>query len=237
MNTELLHFTNSLAYLHLGMGFDLLKKSRAQAQEFLDQGQENPLWILSHRNAISSIIHLSLGLESMVNKIGFELFIDENSDKFLPPEQRDVPTQIGAACWDRSLGIVDKIRVLLAIKSATPGERLINELRELTHLRNMLVHGFCFGTTFLVEPNERGTLDVIDQEDSFEWTKKFSHTQFTTMDRLNHADAKSAASIVVETLKAICEVHSEPVLIVEYEGGVNSTLIYDKSSDTGQLLD
>ena len=143
---------------------------------------------LAKRFVLSSIIHANSGLESVVNFLGFELFSNEDSSRFIQIEQRDFLLTKFVKTWDRA-PCLDKISFVLSHSSKTMlPAKLQNQLRELNNLRNWLVHGFCYKTTLLLEPKENGTFNVVDTEDTLDWVKKFPNTKFKPLDQLGIED-------------------------------------------------
>ncbi|MCU1263089.1 MAG: hypothetical protein JWO80_5974 [Bryobacterales bacterium] len=196
---DLLEITQSLVGEHLSWAIDQLSRSRNLAAK-----REHPWsWIEAHRCALSSVIHSYCGFEAAVNVVGYELFFNPRSLKYVPPETRDLPLTRMVQSWDIGLSVTDKFAYVLSTVKAILPARLENELRELNNYRNWIAHGFPYGTTVLVAKQADGTLLEVDREDSVNWKKKFPNTKFQPLDQVNSSDAGTALSIVLACLRAI----------------------------------
>src|SRR4029079_17691164 len=106
---------------------------------------------------------------------GFELFFNEDSPRYVRPEQRDFLLKKSIRSWDTTPFIEKTAFVLFHASKGELPSKLENQLRELNNLRNWLVHGFSYKTTYLLDPkpNETGDYEVVDIEESIDWSKKF----------------------------------------------------------------
>jgi len=229
---DLLHYTNSLAMSQLGHSIDVLLLSRDHYQS----KELSHSWILSQRYAISSIVHAYIGFESAINKVGFELFFDQSSPRYIATANRDLSLRRLIASWDKTLSIAEKFEYIISAKSLSAEASLINQLRELNNLRNMLVHGFCFGTTLLLEANDRGSYDLIDREDTIDWKRKFPNTKFNPIDDLDYPDALKAMRIVQNCLRLLCQASGDIIPIVSYHKGVNCFVITADTDNFDRIL-
>ena len=226
-----IHFTNNLAYSQLGHAADMLAMSR----HYRETNEQPYSWILAERYAISSILHAYSGFESVVNGIGFELFFDQESFNYIEKKDRNLPLQGFIKSWSYNLPIVKRFKYIIEAKNVNAEGKLLNELQELNNLRNWLVHGFSFGTTVLLKPNERGTYDEVNREDTVDWSKKFPITKFNPIDRIDHQDAVTAMRIVLECLKILVKATSKFIPIPTYYGGVNHFIVTE-NRDVSELL-
>ncbi|SDF50388.1 hypothetical protein SAMN04487992_11920 [Cellulophaga baltica] len=77
INDGLYILTNSLCNTHLGLAVDSLYRSRTE-----DRRRKSP---------ISTITHSYFSLESAINFLGYEIFFNEDSTKYIPDIERDFP--------------------------------------------------------------------------------------------------------------------------------------------------
>jgi hypothetical protein len=190
---------------HLGNAVDLYRMATIKSDEDRD---------LRYHLAISSIIHSYCGLESLINRIGYDLFFNEDSGKYIAPAKRDFLLKRLLKSWD-NVTIIDKLQFTLFYSGKVEiSGALENQLRELNIYRNWLVHGFSYKETYLmdwyhVSDTERndGLLArgmPIDQESSVDWDKKFPITKFNALDSIGITDAKTALSIVFSICEIVC---------------------------------
>lgn len=223
--SELVTLTSTLAYGQMGHAVDTLLISR----EFASSLEAKHSWILSHRYAVSSIVHSYIGFESFVNYIGSQLFIDTESPKFIPKQDRSLPLRRLIAAWERTVSIAEKFDYLVSMKEVTVDAILVNELREVNRLRNMIVHGACFETTLLLESKptteEPNVHLLVDREDSIDWKESFPNTKFKSLDRLDYEDASTVLRIIIQALRTLCKAHIEGMVIVSYHKGIQTSQI------------
>ena len=194
---ELLEFSHNLASDHLSIAVHHFFASRQ-----LQATQPHPWsWIQARRDALSSILHAYSGCDAAVNLIGYSLFFDESSPRFVPPDQRDLPLKRMIQAWHVNLPSHDKLNYVLGLSKNHLPPRLETELRELGNLRNWIVHGVGYRSVILVEKREDGTMLEIDREDSVDWKTKFPATGFQSPDRIDHRDAYTAVHIALECVK------------------------------------
>jgi hypothetical protein len=213
--SELLNYTISLAHDHMSHAVDALLLSREYSSS-----QEPNSARFSHRYAISSIVHSWFGFESVLNYVGFQVFRNEESPRFIPKADRDLPLWRLIDSWGRWLSAIDKFDYLLSVEEVAVDAKLLNELREVSHLRNMVVHGVCFELTLLVERvGESDTYDVVDWESSIDWRERFPNTKFNSVSWLNHRDAFTVLRVVGQALGVLCEAYDEAVVIISFHRG------------------
>lgn len=222
--------TASLDRTHLSHAIDLMRLAKTYCNK--SQSKRD----LGKRFVLSSIIHAFSGLESVVNFLGFELFSNEDSSRFIPVKQRDFLLNKLVKTWDRT-PCIDKVSFVLSHTSKTMlPAKLQNQLRELNNLRNWLVHGFTYKTTLLLEPNEDGTFKVIDTEDTLDWVKKFPNTKFKPLDQLGVEDAVLALTIVFEVLKVIAGSTSQPFSLLTFVPKSKYEILIGQDFDIQRIL-
>src|SRR5579872_2228158 len=135
---DLLELTYTLAGEHLSFAIDQLFKSQSLAVT-----PEHP-WsrIEAHRCALSCVLHAYSGFDAALNHVGYELFFNPYSIKYVPPEGRDLPLRRMVESWNATLPAMDKLGYILSTARAAVSARLESELRELNNYRNWIVHGF-----------------------------------------------------------------------------------------------
>ncbi|KAF2327604.1 hypothetical protein [Flavobacterium nitrogenifigens] len=184
------------------------------------------------KSAISTILHSFCGLESAVNLIGFEIFFNKESQRYIEESKRDFALKRMVKSWNASIACLDKIDLILSINSASLEGRLRNELTELNTIRNWISHGFPYKTTWLVEPdkedNTKGT--VVDFEYSVNWKQKFPNTKFNALDALDITDAEKTLKIVFEILIKISKATNDVFHVVTYNDGGKYKLIHKGST-------
>ena len=130
LDDNLLTFTVSLTADHLALAVESLYRTKFEDHR--------------SKNAISTILHGFCALESAVNLIGYEMFWNHESDKYINEIDRDKPLKRMLKSWNASLPCIEKIDYLFSIKKEELPPKLRNELIELNNLRNWLSHGFSF---------------------------------------------------------------------------------------------
>lgn len=232
LKDELHIHTMSLDRTHLSHAIDLMR----MAKNYFGRSPSPSERELAKRFILSSIIHAFSGLESVVNLLGFELFSNPDSQKFIPLEQRDFLLKRLAKSWD-VVPSIDKISFILSHSSKTSlPAPLENKLRELNILRNWLVHGFSYKKTFLLEPKNSGTYNVVDTEDSVDWAKKFPNTKFKPLNDLDVDDAILALTIVFETLKLLSDSVVRPLSLLTCVPEQDYQILFMESFDIQGIL-
>jgi hypothetical protein len=186
----LLEYTVSLMRMHLCQAIDMYFVAAAPQAD----------WRVRSNSALSSVLHAYCAFETSVNEIGHLMFFHAPSKIYVPPGKRDYPLRKMIAGWDK-IGCLDKFILIVELqRGRRPLPHQEAELRELNTLRNWIVHGFVFQATLLLSPNERGTFDQVDREDSVKWESKFPHLKFNRFDELDHLDARKAIVTVIDGL-------------------------------------
>lgn len=205
---ELINFRTNPAMVHLGLAVDLLHMANKESSHGV-----------AHNYSVSSIVHAFIGFESVINKLGFELFSDVSSPRFMPVESRNIPVRRLIEAWNRTLPITDKFEYLMELKSVSIERNLIAQFSEITNLRNMLIHGFAYSVTILVKPTEGedNSYEVIDQEDSVDWDKKFPNLKFNPITDLGSEDARKVLRVLLRCLQSIYVGFQEVIVFVCYQ--------------------
>jgi hypothetical protein len=222
----------SLTNSHLGHAFDLLHSARsAGADKANAQASE-----LSHRYAISSIIHAYASLESQINHVGYEMFFQERSKRYVPIDKRSFVLRRFVQSWNNT-PCIDKLLYLVTEPGSTPfPEPLNQQLRELNTLRNWLVHGFSYTTTDLVLPLGTHSWDVVDTEDNVSWLSKFPQTKFRSPDSLSSKEATLSLRIVLEALELLSNTLDLPIFFCTITSGMRPNIIYRDKSNLAAAL-
>jgi hypothetical protein len=195
----LLDFTQTLVNEHLSLAVEQLARAR-----ILETRPEKPWdWGKARRHALSSVLHAYCGFEGAVNFIGYEMFFNPRSAKYVPPETRDFSLELMVRSWDAKVGATEKFKYILSTAKAGTLAKLGNELRELNTYRNWIAHGVPYSTTVLVGPQPGGTLLELDREDNVNWKSKFPNTKFHPLDTADRTDAATALHIVLESVKVL----------------------------------
>ncbi len=184
---------------------------------------------------MSCAVHAFCGLESLLNRIGYETFFDRDATRYVPEDRRSFAMSRFLRNWNTS-GVADKLQAVLDVrerKVAPPN--LLSRLQEFNNLRNWLVHGFAYKTTFLMEPtqDQPDTYNVIDQEDSVDWRSKFPNTGFNAPGELRYSDAVTALSIVFEAVECL----GESVLLVLTEPKLRIKMFSPGQSSVSRLIE
>jgi hypothetical protein len=107
---------------------------------------------LEFRHSVSSIIHATCSLDSLANYLGFEMFFNQTSEKYIPLNRRSFALQKLLKDWGFRLQVLDKFDLIFAeVKSELLRQSLREQFNELNNLRNWLVHGKPYTITFLEE--------------------------------------------------------------------------------------
>ncbi|MDP1716233.1 MAG: hypothetical protein Q8L41_15960 [Anaerolineales bacterium] len=235
---DLQTLTVSLESLHLGHAVDLMRKSKAVSKT-AKTGWEKEL---VQRCAISSILHGFCALESTINYFGYEMFFYKDSQRYIPTETRDYLLTKFLANWDKGKAL-EKLEFIFSYSKASLPEKLLNELRELNNLRNLIAHGFVYRTTLLLDPQDSPDNDentqsysVIDTEDNVDWKKKFPNTKFKPLAKMDFDDSQVALTIVLKVLKIFSETFSHPINLVTCEYPASYTLLWKESFDIQEIV-
>lgn len=206
---ELVKFTSSITQDHLGLAVDLLHQSYKCSS----------YWRYSHRQALSSVLHVFLALEAAVNLIGDRIFFDPDSPAYVSEKDRDFPMQLMIRGWKFRLSVLDKINFFcFRFKFSLPA-KLENELRELDTMRNWIVHGTPYKTTILFEEYMPEMFQIADREDNIDWSKTFPNTKLKSPAHIDYTDARTANRIVLDMLKILSVNTGERFIIYSLHDG------------------
>lgn len=210
--------TRHLYSIHMQAAIGELHASRAFAES-----SEPFARCRAHQSALSSIIHACAGLESALSLLRYQMFTDTESRLYVPPEQRNLLIRRLIDSWERSVRPWEKVSFILESQGQPVDRRLEAQLAELNNLRNGLVHGSVYNTTYLMEHVGEGCYEVADQEDSVDWKRRFPNTQFAPIHALSHRDAYRANQIVLNSVKALARATRQVFSFVyQCETGVGS---------------
>jgi len=227
---DLHSITQSPADDHLGHAAQLLRQCAQREQP----GGGLPS-MADRRVATSCVLHAFFGLESLLNRVGYETFIDDGSPRHVPEDRRGFWLRRFLRNWNTS-GVADKLQAVLDVRErkAAPAN-VLARLQEFNNLRNWLVHGFTYKTTFLLEPSEGrpDSYTVIDREDSVDWRSKFPNTGFNAPGELQYSDAATALSIVFEAVESL----GEPVLLTLTEPKLRVKMFSPGQTIVAKLID
>jgi len=155
--------TNHNVDLHLTQALDCINHSIKKSQ----------IWA-GRYNAISSILHSYFAIESAVNFLTEKIIFSKNSPTYLKDIENSIPLKRFYNSWYKIVECTDKIKFLLyESQRLTLNANLENRIRELNALRNFIVHGNCFRTTYLMEDHFDDSYSIHDQEDDIDWKKNF----------------------------------------------------------------
>lgn len=184
---------------------DLISTHFAQAIELFCEAKNCKHFMTKNTYYISSIIHSVSAVEACASKIAYQVFEDKTSPYFLPRENRDIPLTRMLTSWF-NVQTLEKINLFLSMfKNLTLDKSLESKFRELNSLRNWLVHGFCYDTTYLFKQITEEDLEIIDSEDSVDWKKKFPINKFNSIKEINEVDAYKALTIAFDILKVLSQ--------------------------------
>jgi hypothetical protein len=206
--------TNDLSSVHLSLAVDALYESRVKKPY--------------NKHAISAILHGYCALESAINFLGYEMFFNEDSNRFVSLKERDLPLRKMIKAWNSSLPCLDKIEYILSVYKAELPTDLKNKLFELNNLRNWLAHGFLYKTTFLLEPNSEGehSYNVIDSEDDIDWKSKFQNTKFNSIAHIDSSDAEKAIRIILQIMLIISKSCNQPFSFLGCREKINYKILH-----------
>lgn len=187
---ELLHTTMTIGPDHLGHAIELLYMSKREPEKRVVP-----------RLSTSSIIHSFAGMEASINSLAYNMFSNTQSTLYMPTGERDYLIEKQIRSWDTT-GIIDKILFILSrFKSELP-PNLQARIREINTLRNWILHGLCYGRTYLINQEERseGVYEVVDFEDHINWQGKFPHMKFSNLLEMKPSDAENCLRTILEAL-------------------------------------
>jgi len=178
-------------------------------------------------------MHAFAALEGHVNRIAYAILREPEFPYFVAQENRTVEFGDLVSKWDGSLSIEKKTQFLLGQRHATYPGYLIPSLRELTNLRNWIVHGKVYRTALLIErsadkPNS-GTLRL--RADDEEWAPRFPRYKFPMPDRLSYPDARKFFIGIVETMSYLGDAYKMPSLVIVGEPGSLKVILLSAESD------
>ena len=201
---ELQQFTLSLVSDHLSLATHLLSESHKFAGAPWH-------WMQSHRQAVSSILHSFLALESAINLIGHKLFFDPSSPDYIPPAKRDIPLKLMVDRWWTALSWHIKLKYILSINNCPLDPKLEQELLECARMRNLIAHGNPYKQTILFEMHFLGPT-VADREIHFD-SDKFSHTKMKSPTFVDHEDAYTVNKVILDALKVLATQTGEQFVV------------------------
>ena len=224
--------TVNLCWTHLGHALDLLRTARSVRKDATNpQARE-----LSHRYSISSIIHSFAALESAINYFGYEMFFHDGSARYISPEQRSFLLRRFVQSWNNT-PCIEKLIYLVTESGKTPiSDKLQQQSRELNTLRNWLMHGFSYTSTLLLQPKGDNLFDLVDLEDSVNWSEKFPQTKFSDIDSVSPDDATVALRIVLEILRLLYTSQNEPLMLITISSGLNHQMLFQEEWDIDAIL-
>lgn len=198
------HFVNAVEFMHMAT------ESQDPAVAF---------W-RPHRLAKASIVEAFLGVECETNEIGYNCFVDTSSAQYVAEDPANIPLRILRQSWDRNLNFVEKVRWVLSHLGGALEPKMEMRLRELLTLRNWLVHGFIFRSTYLLEQVDDSTWNTVDRQDSVNWKTRFPNLKFNPLDLLAATDAQTAVRVAFEFLQLVRTLTGTVEHIVYVKGGV-----------------
>ncbi|WP_019556496.1 hypothetical protein [Thiomicrorhabdus arctica] len=222
----------SLTYSHVGQAIDSMRRSYDLAVS-KNTGYEK---MSAHQFAMSSIMHGFCFLESLVNDLGYKLLFNKDSDEYISEENRDFLLKKLASNWNMTRS-VDKITFLLEkLDLDAMSEIQKQKIAEINNLRNILMHGSSYNTTMLLEPIGENSWEVHDQEDSVDWSKKFSANKFNSPVNLDYSDAKKCLETILNVCKQFYSKHSIGLSVsTSYPDG-NYKAFYGEEINFDELL-
>lgn len=195
---------HSLTYSHIGQAIDSMRRSYDLAKT------DETGWgkMSSHQFAMSSIMHGFCFLESLVNDLGYQLLFNKSSETYIQEEDRDFLLKKLASNWNmtRCLEKIDFLLEKLDLNKISQYQR--QKIAEINNLRNILMHGSSYSTTMLLEPIGENSWEVHDQEDTVDWSKKFSANKFNSPVNLDYSDAKKCLETILDVCKGFYSKHS-----------------------------
>lgn len=225
---ELQEFTLTLVGDHIALAVDLLLDSR--------QFSETPwMWRYSHRRAMSSILHAFLGLESAINLIGYELFFDPSSPRYIMPADRSIPVKLMVDRWSNGLSWSVKLDYILSAYNYSIDEHLKQELLECATIRNLIAHGNPYKQRILLG-KDLLSVRVVDREIIFD-SSKFSHTKLKSPSFIEYHDAYTVNRIILNTLKVLAIHTGNQFMISPTDDKDNETIRIDDDFDVSEILD
>lgn len=198
MDDSLVEFKNDLVATHLSQAIFCMSKA-----SYYHHSVQNKQFI------ISCIIHFNCAIESLVNLIGDDLLFDSTSKISIPNKSKDLPLKKFISAWGKSLSLEEKINFLcekLCLKDIN--ERLINEIKELNKLRNLVVHGKIYKTLYLQQNNHDDSYSILDVEHDIDSKKLFPNSKLNIPSELSINDCKIALRICLKSLLALSKVNN-----------------------------
>jgi hypothetical protein len=190
--------TNTLFEQYLGQAIDEYKIAKSQTRDRAHNKQ------IELRHSNSCIIYCTSALDSLVNYLRFEMFLNDESDDFILGQERSFALQKILDLWEYRLTVLDKLDLILEQSKSKPLEKnLRQKLKELNNLRNWIVHGKPYFVTYREETTWEGLRfisNIYDVREQFGEDEKFNKTKFNSPTSLNIKDAKTALFMVLETI-------------------------------------
>lgn len=217
-STGVVNYTSSMAGTHLGHALDLhhhaidLKKARSRPYD----------GVLSHRSAMSSALHAFVALEGYISLLGHHLFSQPSSHLYIPPTERTFLLSQFVGKWDRNPSVTEKYAFLADLKAIVPSASMVQRLREVALLRNMLAHGTAFEIWVLLEPMGDGSFLAIDRDDFVKWREKFPNLKFHSLDSLDFRDSRLVLNVILEALIGLANGYAMPISVTTYYPSVAS---------------
>ena len=217
MKIEDIHtITHSLTDTHFGQALDCLLKCRDDLKHSM----------IENRNAISTIVHAFLGLESAINLVGDNLFFNNESHIYISLDNRDYALNRLIQNW-ATMPTLKKIDFLFSYSDGfSISPNLKSQITELNNLRNWIVHGFVYKETLLLEETGKDSYNLIDRELHIDWEIKFPITKFNTLSDLNKNDAFLALKICLEIAKNLSIKFQQPFSITRTYGEIEYKIIH-----------
>ena len=98
------------------------------------------------------------------------------------------------------------------------------------------MHGFSYTSTLLLQPKGDNLFDLVDLEDSVNWSEKFPQTKFSDIDSVSPDDATVALRIVLEILRLLYTSQNEPLMLITISSGLNHQMLFQEEWDIDAIL-
>lgn len=213
---DVLETPQTLAQQHVAQALALLAVAKRHHDPHSTISER--IWpdVSVHHHTLSVIMHGFAALEGHVNRLAYALLQEEGSPHFVKPQERTYEFRDLVSKWDGQLGIDRKIEFLLERAKSPAQSTLLPRVRELTLLRNWVVHGKVYHTAVLVERSgsEFGSGIVHLRADGQPWTPKFPHFKFPMPDQLSYPDARNFFLGCCEAINVLSEAYKYPFIII-----------------------
>ena len=99
------------------------------------------------------------------------------------------------------------------------------------------MHGISYTSTMLLQPTGDNTFEVVDRDESVNWSQKFPQTKFAGLFSLSSDDASIALRIVLEILRLLSTSQNQPLSLTTISSALRYEILFQENFDIDTILE